>query len=83
MERPNDPVEAVIFDGLISAGIEFTMPDPPDFYIPIINLSIECKQFYTPRTDRYLMCHPNTVVIQGMEAAMSFSELLKWSVGPE
>jgi len=79
--RPKDPCEAIVYDALVSAGLEFTTEmqnreQRLDFYIQSLDLMIEVKQFHTPRIARQLEDHENVILIQGKHAARMFSKLV-------
>ena len=86
-----DPVEATVARALQRAGYQFEHeklldPDavPPsrrlDFYIPMLDLWIECKQFSSERTTRQLHGLTNVILIQGMAAAKAFEQMIYWRV---
>ena len=81
MNRPKDPVERIVYDALKRANIEFVgetavSANGLDFYLPDFSLHIECKQFYTPRTDAQMQRVRNGIVIQGTHAAWAFGMMI-------
>jgi len=81
----NDPVEQVVADALSLNGIEFTHESENkaqglDFYIPSLGLLIECKRFHTDRIDDQVKNLTNVIVVQGMDAAHAFYQLLNAAV---
>lgn len=69
-----DPLEREIEQALIDAGIGYRTDDGGgtesrlDFYLPALDISIEVKRFYTPRTGEQMARAPNIVVVQGERA---------------
>jgi hypothetical protein len=81
MDRPKDRVERMVYDALKDADIEFVGETDVsarglDFYLPDFSLHIECKQFYTPRTDAQMQRVRNVIVIQGAHAAHAFGMMI-------
>jgi len=80
MRRPDDPVEAVIFDALQSSGVRFRLGDntPPrlDFTLLDCDVHIECKRMHTPRTCEQMTRADNIIVIQGLDAAKAFASMI-------
>lgn len=81
--RPRDLIKAEIFDGLVTAGIVFTQEGEPghpdhrlDFDLPDHGIAIECKFDHTPRIADQLSRQRNIIVIQGLESAIFFSNML-------
>lgn len=64
-----DPVEQPIADALDIAGIRYERGKPLDFFLPELDLHIECKQFYSDRAVRQLATRPNVILVQGVQAA--------------
>ena len=82
-----DPVERLVAQALISAGYEFryeqstdpgrTFPAPKlDFYVPSLDLWIECKQRWSSRTERQLHGLENVILVQGVSAARAFAKMI-------
>ncbi len=71
-EGTADPMEAIIEKWLIARGVSFTRDHPSclDFYLPGLQLFIECKRFYTPRINTQLerVRGNNVIVVQGIDA---------------
>lgn len=78
--RRNDPVEAIVRAALSKRGIVFTEEELNehrlDFHLPDMATAIECKQFYTDRITDQLQRFPNVIVIQGLQAARAFHQLV-------
>jgi len=83
---PSDPVEHIIFDALLKAGIEFIQdsdecdPQKPitkglDFYLIDYGIHIECKRYHTERVNEQIKRSANVIVIQGMESAKFFADI--------
>lgn len=72
-----DPLERVIEQALIDAGIAYETDDGGgtesrlDFHLPAFDVSIEVKRFYTPRTGEQMARAPNVIAVQG-ERAVKF-----------
>jgi|GEM_PF-6563015 len=83
--RRSDPVELIVADALDYVGYaydrEVAHPDGRDrridFYVPALDLYIECKAMPTPRILNQLGEQTNIIVICGMRAAIGFSTLIK------
>jgi hypothetical protein len=80
---PTDPIERLIFDGLVSGAYEFTREgdkdhpeDGLDFWLPRVNVHIECKRFHTPRLIEQCSRHANVILVQGLDAALALCALL-------
>ncbi len=83
-----DPVEARVAHALKRAGYEFEYEKPTktnvtvgtsrriDFYVPSLDLWIECKRFWTSRTERQLHGLDNVLLIQGLPAAIAFEKMI-------
>lgn len=77
-----DPVEQVVADGLTAAGIPFVHESENkrqglDFFLPDQLVLIECKRFYSERTNDQLRPHGNVILIQGMAAARAFAAMIR------
>lgn len=80
----NDPVEKMIGDSLTAAGFEWQHEGHPDRRDDPVTLDfkivggphVEVKRFHTPRCERQLAQVENVILVQGIEAARWFSELL-------
>lgn len=69
------PIEAIIAEALETAGLEFeTNKLGLDFYLPDIDLYIECKQFYAPRIAEQMARADNIIVVQGRRAAQLLAD---------
>lgn len=74
--RPSlqDPLEREIEKALIEAGIRYTTDQGGatesrlDFHLTDVDVSIEVKRFYTPRTGEQMARAPNVIVAQGERA---------------
>ncbi len=81
-----NPVEKIVADALIMAGISYKQnietvtaegkSHSIDFYLPNFNLWIEVCQFYTPRKIEQLSTLSNAILIQGKNAALAFAKLI-------
>jgi hypothetical protein len=75
-----DPVEQVVEQALIKAGIPYARerenPAGLDFYLTEQKLYIEVKRFHTPRAVEQMSRVPEAILIQGLEAAKWFAEML-------
>lgn len=88
--RTEDPMENLIAEALISAGVRFTAegrklgrPQTPDditldFHLPDLDVWIEVKQFHSDRIVRQMAQAPNVIVAQGRPAVEA---LAKWIRG--
>jgi len=83
-EIPEDPVEKMVALTLTKRGIKYVhnviAPTSNvrtlDFHLPEYGLYIECKRFSTDRLHDQIKGLTNVIVIQGIEAAASFDQLL-------
>jgi hypothetical protein len=84
MTQPfKDPVELIVENALKAKGIRFIPQNEPgnktkglDFYLPLYDTYIECKQFHTVRSNEQLKRAERVILIQGMGAALCFAEML-------
>jgi hypothetical protein len=76
MTAKPDPVEFIVRNALAMRGVDFTEGDKNDdrldFHLPDLGVSIECKQFFTPRISEQMQRSENVIVIQGVGAAKAF-----------
>jgi hypothetical protein len=81
----NDPVERLVGEALTEAGFEWRHEGHPsrrddpvtlDFEI-VGGPHVEVKRFHTPRSATQLAQVENVILIQGIEAARWFAELLR------
>lgn len=81
----SDPIEKIVADALVSNGEDFFYEKELtanegeallDFYLPKRRAWIECKQFYTDRSDRQLSSHTDVILIQGRAAANAFADMI-------
>lgn len=86
MRPPRDPVERVIYDALVEAQVNFIVEkdhDPRscdlDFYLPDIDLHIECKRGHSDRTADQIRRSDNIILIVGMDAARHYAGLLRFT----
>lgn len=77
-----DPVERVVASGLDAAGVQYThqqlgnaVAGQLDFALPN-GVQIECKRFHAARVVDQMAAHENVIVIQGLNAAKTFQQLL-------
>ena len=80
----NDPVERIVAEALTAAGYEWRHEGHParrgdpvtlDFEI-VGGPHVEVKRFHTPRVGAQLAQAENVILIQGIEAARWFAEML-------
>lgn len=76
----DDPMELKVAGALRRAGIKFVHESEDkeqglDFWLPDDGISIEVKQFSTPRTDKQIE-HRNVILIQTVEAVDWFCNML-------
>lgn len=72
----SDPVERIIANGLDKAGIKYCHGGPHpalDFYLPDLDLHIECKRASTPRVAEQMSRFDRVIAIQSLEAAQIFA----------
>lgn len=79
---PVDPVEVIIYDALVEAGIPFTnnarLTDGLDFMIEVDPpIYIECKRFHSPRITEQMSRKTNVIAVQGLEAANWLAKRLR------
>jgi hypothetical protein len=82
--RSDDPIELMIANALSEAGWAFTHESENkdqrlDFYLPGVDVYIECKQFHTYRISDQIKPFPNVIVIQGRKAAEIFCQMVSVS----
>ena len=82
-----DRVESIIQLALDEAGIPYYMGSEPfpecqhlDFYIPSLDVHIECKHRYTDRVTKQLSRADNIIYIQSIKSALSFIKLMSLNV---
>lgn len=78
-ESIKDPVEIMVAIALEDAQIPYTIGNHSqrlDFHLPTYGVYIECKRYYSDRIIEQTKGMTNVIIIQGMEAAISFSRLL-------
>lgn len=80
-KRPEDPIEGVVYDALVSAGIVFTMEgdaDHPDhrldFDLTDYGVAVECKFRHSDRSNDQLSRKRDTILVQGVNAAAFFAD---------
>lgn len=75
-----DPMEAQVEHWLMTRGIAFTRDHPSrlDFWLPGLNLFIECKRFSTPRLIEQLarVDGGDVLVLQGIGALGKLERLM-------
>lgn len=81
--RQGDPMERIIEEALIEAGVSFT-PERSggaahrlDFHLPDIDLAIEVKRFHSPRAAEQLARFPNIVLAQGEVAVRALAAMIR------
>ena len=72
-----DHLEQMIGDALQEKGVIFTHESEVsgqrlDFHLPVSNVYIEVKQFYSERCSDQLMNHENVILLQGKQSVLSF-----------
>lgn len=76
----DDPIEFIVRNALAMRGVDFVeephAPNGLDFYLPESGVSIECKQFHSPRISEQMSRVPNVIAIQGKDAALAFYAML-------
>lgn len=76
---PQDPVEKIVEDALLSARVAYTRGREGgalDFHLTDLGVEIECKRFYTDRIARQIRNRDNVILIQGIDAAHAFADML-------
>lgn len=67
--------------GLVLAGIPYKTENDNDkkldFYLPTLDIYIECKQFHTPRTLLQLAKADNVIIVQGKKSAEWLVDILE------
>lgn len=76
-----DHLEAAIGHALKIVGIPFVHESQNkeqglDFYLPVIDVYIEVKQFHTDRISSQTKQHDNVIVLQGVKAVKLFCMLI-------
>lgn len=76
-----DPMEKIVREALDAANIFFVEEEDEralglDFYLPIVDVHIEVKQFHSERISEQMSRAPNVIAIQGIEAARLFAKML-------
>lgn len=79
MKRVRDPIEGIVADALDARGFEYICDGEGDtraldFYLPLLDLYIEVKQFHTDRVAEQMSRVSNVIVIQGAGAALAFAD---------
>ena len=77
-----DPMEKIVREALDAANIFFVEEEDEralglDFYLPIVGVHIEVKQFHSERISEQMSRAPNVIAIQGIEAARLFAKMLR------
>ena len=72
-----DYLEQMIGDALQEKGVFFTHESEVigqrlDFHLPVSNVYIEVKQFYSEICSDQLMNHENVILLQGKQSVLSF-----------
>jgi hypothetical protein len=81
----NDPMERLIGDALDDADIPYIHNVPAgygtlDFYLPLQDVYIEVKRFYSDRIDRQMSSAQNIIVCQGKEAVLFLAKAIRGTV---
>ena len=84
---PSDPVERILFDGLLSKGIDFIMDGEGDtrnldFYLKKEQVYIEVTAYSTERKNKQMKRSKNIILIQGRHAARMFIRMIHGSTEP-
>lgn len=74
-------MEKIVRDALDAANLFYVEEEDPralrlDFYLPVVDVHIEVKQFHTDRVAEQMSRAPNIIVIQGIGAAKLFAQML-------
>jgi transcriptional regulator with XRE-family HTH domain len=78
-----DPMERLIEDALLDAGVSFTREGQPghqhalDFYLPDSDVFIEVKRFHSDRIAAQTARVPNVIVAQGKPAVEALAALIR------
>lgn len=76
-----DPVEAMVAKTLNRHNVYYTRGNHSqrlDFHLPVFGVYIECKRYHTDRIEEQTKGMTNVIIIQGMEAARAFDDLLTY-----
>lgn len=86
MVRPSDPMECLIYDALVDAGIDFATdygggnPSGLDFRLSN-GVEIEVKRFHSDRIGEQMKRADNVIVAQGKEAVETLANLIRYGCG--
>lgn len=77
----NDPIESIVRKALEASPLLFVEEEDPmakgmDFYLPILDIHIEVKQFHSDRIAEQMSRAANVIAIQGADAARLFAQML-------
>lgn len=79
----HDPMERLIEEALLDAGVPFTREGQPghqhalDFYLPDSGVFIEVKRFHTDRVGAQMARVPNVIVAQGKPAVEALAAVIR------
>lgn len=81
-KRAVDPVEQIVREALQARGIDFVEEEHPlamrlDFYLVDYGVHVEVKQMFSARVADQMARVPNIIVVQGIDAALTFARLIK------
>jgi hypothetical protein len=76
-----DPMEKIVRDALNASPLLFVEEEDPralglDFYLPLLDIHIEVKQFHSHRISEQMSRAKNVIAIQGIDAAKLFSKMI-------
>lgn len=78
-----DPMERLIADALVFAGVRFVTdegggnPAGLDFYLPDSDVHIEVKRLHSPRIAEQMSRAPNVIAAQGEVAVRWIADLIR------
>ncbi len=76
-----DPVEKVVEDALVDAGIEYLRENGVDrhmdFYVTFWDVWIEVKAMHTPRIADQMAREKNVIAVQGIDAARLLAAMIR------
>jgi len=81
-QRPDDPMERLIYDALVSRNLDFQMdfgggnPSGLDFRLPN-GVEIEVKQFHSDRISSQMARADNVIVAQGSKAVKLLADMIR------
>lgn len=84
--RTHDPMERIIAEALVEAGIAFETEATGDthrldFYLPQLDLFIEVKRMHSPRIAEQTARVENVIVAQGLQAVQALAAAIRGGFG--